>query len=125
MNTDTSEKGLESLIVAAMAGSARPTPDTGNATREASALYGGAGWILGDWRDYNREYAVDLAQLRAFVDASQPRLLDPLDLAHDSPTRQKFLARLQGEITRRGVIDVLRNGIKHGPVTLDLFYSTP
>ncbi len=27
--------------------------------------------------------------------------------------RQKFLARLQGEITRRGVIDVLRKGIKH------------
>ncbi len=31
------------------------------------------------------------------------------------PARQKFLARLQGEITKRGVIDVLRNGIKHGP----------
>jgi type I restriction enzyme, R subunit len=28
--------------------------------------------------------------------------------------RQKFLAHLQGEITRRGVIDVLRHDIKHG-----------
>ena len=122
---DTSEKGLESLIVAAMAGSAGSAPDTGNAAREASALYGGAGWILGDWHDYNREYAVDLAQLRAFVETAQPKQIVPLDLDHDSPTRQKFLARLQGEITRRGVIDVLRNGIKHGAVTLDLFYSTP
>ena len=39
--------------------------------------------------------------------------------------RQKFLARLQGEITRRGVIDVLRHGIKHGALSFDLFYGTP
>ena len=40
-------------------------------------------------------------------------------------TRQKFLARLQGEITKRGVIDVLRHGIKHGQHEFDLFYGTP
>ena len=39
--------------------------------------------------------------------------------------RQKFLARLQGEIGKRGVIDVLRNGVKHGPHDVDLFYGTP
>ena len=43
----------------------------------------------------------------------------------DAPTRAKFLARLQGEIAKRGVIDVLRNGIKHGPASLDLFYGAP
>ena len=41
------------------------------------------------------------------------------------PTRRKVLARLQGEVTKRGTIDVLRNGIKHGPHELDLFYGTP
>jgi type I restriction enzyme R subunit len=39
--------------------------------------------------------------------------------------RQKFLARLQGEITRRGTIDVLRHGIKHGALSFDLFYGKP
>jgi hypothetical protein len=39
--------------------------------------------------------------------------------------RQKFLARLQGEISRRGTIDVLRTGIKHGPLHFDLFYGKP
>ena len=39
----------------------------------------------------------------------------------DGPVRQKFLARLQGEITKRGVIDVLRSGIKHGAHHLDLY----
>jgi type I site-specific restriction-modification system R (restriction) subunit len=43
----------------------------------------------------------------------------------DGPTRRKFLARLQGEITKRGTIDVLRHGIKHGAHDLDLFYGTP
>ena len=39
--------------------------------------------------------------------------------------RRKFLSRLQGEISKRGTIDVLRHGIKHGPHHLDLFYGTP
>lgn len=40
-------------------------------------------------------------------------------------TRRKLLARLQGEITKRGTIDVLRHGIKDGPHHVDLFYGTP
>ena len=47
--------------------------------------------------------------------ATQDDLVDALSLATDGPTRRKFLARLQGEITKRGTIDVLRHGIKHGP----------
>jgi hypothetical protein len=39
--------------------------------------------------------------------------------------RQKFLARLQGKITRRGVIDVLRRGIKYNALSFDLFYGKP
>ena len=39
--------------------------------------------------------------------------------------RRKFLARLQGEISRRGVIDVLRKGVKDGPHHVELFYGTP
>ncbi|WP_197018499.1 type I restriction endonuclease subunit R [Methanoculleus sp. MH98A] len=48
-----------------------------------------------------------------------------LELNSDNPTRRKFLARLQGEIARRGTIDVLRSGLKHGPHHIDLFYGTP
>jgi len=39
--------------------------------------------------------------------------------------RLKFLTRLSGEIGKRGVIDVLRKGLEHGPVHFDLFYGTP
>ena len=68
---------------------------------------------------------MDLAQLSAFLRETQPDVVDALDLGQDGPTRRKFLARLQGEITKRGTIDVLRHGLKHGPHHLDLFYGTP
>jgi len=42
-----------------------------------------------------------------------------------TPVRRKFLARLQREITKRGVIDVLRKGLKHEKHDLALFYGTP
>ena len=126
MTTDTSEKGLERLICVALTGSpcdpGAPRPDLAG---ETAAPYGGSGWIGGAPGDYEREYCVDLAQLRAFLQATQPEVAEALDLDHDGPTRRKFLARLQGEISKRGVIDVLRRGVKDGPHHVDLFYGTP
>ncbi|MFN8545031.1 MAG: type I restriction endonuclease subunit R [Candidatus Binatia bacterium] len=125
MTTDTSERGLERLICTALTGSACDSGTApANAVHERPAAYG-AGWICGDPNDYDREYCVDLAQLSAFLRATQPEVCDALDLGQDGPTRRKFLARLQGEITRRGTIDVLRHGLKHGPHHLGLFYGTP
>jgi type I restriction enzyme R subunit len=85
----------------------------------------GHDWLAGNPHDYDREYAVDLVQLAAFLHDTQPESATALDLNANSPTRQKFLARLQGEITKRGVIDVLRNGIKHQAYSIDLFYGSP
>src|SRR5690554_4272137 len=104
MRSDTSEHGLESLIVADLTAQ---------------------GWIAGNPSDYDRDYAVDLVQLREFLKATQEPLVEAFDLENDSPTRRKFLARLQGEITKRGTIDLLRHGLKHGPHHVDLFYGTP
>ena len=121
--TDTSEKGLEHLICTALAGHpCDPLP--GGMIAERPSNYG-VGWIGGNPRDYDREYCVDLAQLSAFLRETQPLAAESLGLGHDSPTRRKFLARLQGEITKRGIVDVLRNGIRHGPHRIDLMYGTP
>ena len=68
---------------------------------------------------------MDLAQLSAFLRATQPAVAESLDLDRASPTRRRFLARLQREVTKRGTIDVLRNGVKHGPHQIDLLYGTP
>ena len=103
--TDTSEKGLEALIV--------------------ESLVHEAGYQPGQSDDYDRDHAVDLAKLMAFLDATQAKAARTLELAQEGPRRTQFLHRLQGEVAKRGVIDVLRHGVKHGPVSLELFYGTP
>ena len=123
MTTDTSEKGLERLICAALTGHPCDPPHGGAIAGRPSSY--GIGWIGGDPQDYDREYCVDLAQLSAFLHATQPIAAESLDLGKDSPTRRKFLARLQGEVSKRGTIDVLRKGVKHGPHQIDLMYGTP
>jgi len=125
--TDTSEAGLETLICRALTGSdCLPRPVGAPAVvAETPAPYGGVGWLPGDTADYDREYCVDLAQLAAFLRLTQPKVAEALDLDSDSPTRRKFLARLQGEVSKRGVVDVLRNGLQHGPHRIELFYGTP
>jgi len=125
MTTDTTERGLEELIVRAMTGRTDVLVPAYVATETSAPVAGGTGWLLGDGKHYDREYCIDLVQLRGFLRATQPEILDALALTTDGPTRRSFLARLQGEITKRGTIDVLRHGIKHGPHQLDLFYGTP
>ncbi len=123
MTTDTSEAGLESLICTALTG--HPCdPAAADGLRERPAAYG-AGWLGGSAHDYDRDYCLDLAQLSAFLQQTQPGTAALLSLEEDSPTRRKFLARLQGEINKRGTIDLLRKGLKHQAHRLDLFYGTP
>lgn len=103
--TDTSEKGLETIIV--------------------TSLVNQGGYVQGDPQDYDREHAVDLDKLLKFLSATQPGSYETLGLAAEGPKRNQFLHRLQGEIAKRGVVDCLRQGIKHGPAHVDLFYGTP
>ncbi len=131
MNTDTSEKGLETLILQHMtdgegvtfSGMAE-TPD-----EIAAAKAGGSGWFAGNPKDYDRGHALDVEQLFAFLSVTQPETVRKLGIASFKDAkdinRQKFLARLSNEIGKRGVIDVLRKGVDHGPLHFDLFYGTP
>ena len=105
MSTDTSEKGLESLIV--------------------EALISSGGWTAGNPIDFDRDHALDFPKLAAFIKSTQPKASEQLNFDTDNPKRRQFLARLQGEIAKRGVVDVLRSGIKHGELGVTLFYGTP
>ena len=124
MTTDTTERGLERLVCTVLAGHPCEPPEEGRAA-ETRAGYGGVGWSGGSFRDYDREFCVDRVQLAAFLRATQPPAAEALALDADGPARRKFLARLQGEISKRGVVDVLRGGVRHGAHDLDLFYGAP
>ena len=124
MTTDTSERGLERLICKVLTGHPYDPSEEGRVA-EASAGYGGVGWSCGDSHDYDREFCVDRVQLAAFLRTTQPATAESLALGDDGQAQRKFLARLQGEISKRGTVEVLRHGLRHGAHDLDLFYGTP
>lgn len=103
--TDTSEKGLESLIV--------------------TSLINESGYVQGNSQDYDKEHAVDLAKLLQFLATTQPQTYEKLGIDREGFQRTQFLHRLQGEISKRGIIDVLRKGVNHGPCSITLFYGSP
>lgn len=103
--TNTKESGLELLIV--------------------KWLVEQNGYEQGSNADYNREYAIDETRLFRFLQDTQPLSLDKLGVCKSELKKQQFLNRLQGEIAKRGIIDVLRNGVKVYPANLIMFYLTP
>ncbi|WP_308519091.1 type I restriction endonuclease subunit R [uncultured Veillonella sp.] len=103
--TNTKESGLEALIVKWMV--------------EQN------GYEQGTNADYNREYAVDETRLFRFLQDTQPDALEKLGVFKSALKKKQFLNRLQGEIAKRGIINVLRNGVKIYPANLIMFYLTP
>ena len=132
MSTDISEKGLETLIVNHMTGvTGLELPDRINDTPDSIVQQkaGGSGWFAGSPKEYDRSYAIDAVQLFTFLQATQPETVKTLGVASywksKDMNRQRFLARVSTEIGKRGIIDVLRKGVDHGPLHFDLFYGTP
>ena len=127
MTTDTSEKGLETLIIRHLTGVDGFAVTPGSVGEKPDVT--GNGYFAGSPKDYDRAHALDVPQVFAFLIATQPEAFKKLALADANAAkdinRLKFLARLSSEIGKRGVIDVLRKGLDHGPVHFDLFYGTP
>lgn len=129
MTTDTSEKGLETLIMRYMTGTDGLDPVHADSIAEKPFIPGGSGWIAGDAATYDRAHALDSSELFTFLRSTQPKEYEKLGIGNYKDTkdiaRLKFFDRLSREIGKRGVIDVLRRGIKHGALSFDLFYGTP
>lgn len=85
-----------------------------------------AGWVQGNPSDFNASYALDVTWLGEFLRGTQPAVAEVVGLGEaadtDSPAKDKFLAKLQGEITKNGVGYVLRHGFGHGSVPHITFY---
>lgn len=103
--TNTKESGLESLIV--------------------NWLVEQNDYEQGSNADYNRDYAIDETRLFRFLEYTQSAALEKLGVFKTDIKKKQFLNRLQGEISKRGIIDVLRNGVKVYPANLIMFYLMP
>ena len=91
--TNTKEDGLESLIV--------------------KWLVEQSGYEQGTNKDYNKEYAMDETRLFRFLQDTQPEEMEKLGVFVSDTKKRQFLSRLRGELAKRGIIDVLRNGVRY------------
>ena len=105
MFTNTKEEGFESLIY--------------------DYLIRNNGYEEGNNSGYNCEYAIDEEKLYQFLIITQPEKVEQLGIKKSRQKYTQFLNRLSSEITKRGIIDVLRNGVKVYPADLIMFYLTP
>lgn len=102
---DTSEKGLEDIIVAHL--------------RDVN------GYSQGTSNDYDKTFAMLPANVEAFLRKTQPEKVDELRIFSSNIERNKFFTRLRDEITKRGITDVLRKGFRYITLHFDLYYPTP
>lgn len=83
------------------------------------------GYIEGTNQDYNFQYAFDETQLFLFLEETQEKSLAKLKEIYKGQYKQKILFRLDSELKRRGLVDVLRKGIKDYGVQLHFAYFKP
>lgn len=100
--SETNEKSLENLI-------------------ESHLLSEPIGYQKAYPTNYDRDLCLDPKQVLAFIEATQPEAYATLQ----KRGVEKFLKRLSEQIKQRGVIDVLRKGVKDLDLTIQLYYKRP
>ena len=101
MTTDTTEKGLEVIIEKCLLEVSR--------YRQAFST------------DYDRDLCLNKRLLFEFIKETQPIAFDTIVKRGED----KFLKRLTEQIKQRGIIDVLRKGVKDLDLTVQLYYKNP
>ncbi|WP_434579215.1 type I restriction endonuclease subunit R [Thermoanaerobacterium thermosaccharolyticum] len=82
-------------------------------------------YLKGNPKDYDKQYAFDVKMLFNFLWDTQPEKMEKLKNIHKDQFEYKLITRLNNEINNRGLIDVLRHGIKDYGVYLDMVYFKP
>ena len=105
MTTDTTEKGLETLI--------------------EKFLLESNGYYKGIPNEDEADYALDVGKLETFLILTQEdKVRNAVDFKNEH-SRHIFLERLKNDITKRGVIDVLRKGFRFNTTHFDMYYPLP
>ena len=85
------------------------------------------GWLQGDSATYDRTMGLDPSELFAFIAATQPVEWDKYVSLQggEVAARAKAAKRIGDEITSRGMIDVIRRGVKDTGTLFRLAYFAP
>jgi type I restriction enzyme R subunit len=104
-STDTSEEALEALI--------------------EKSLIETSHYLKGQPTDYDRIYCIDKTKLLQFLRQTQPQEVAKLETKYQTKFEQKLLQRISDQIKTKGIIEILRDGIKADEVKLTLYYKKP
>jgi len=105
MPTDTSEKGLESILV--------------NYLRDVHHYEQGVS------NDYNKDYALDTGRLKRFLLATQKQKVENTGCFASPVLERKFFTELCKQITTHGITYMLRKGFRYISELFDLYYPLP
>jgi type I restriction enzyme R subunit len=103
--TDTSEAGLEKLIV--------------------ESLVNEASYEQGEPAEYDRDLCVDRERVFRFLRSTQPEVAEKIGIGKTTAAEDKFLGRLSDKIKTEGIVEVLRKGIRDGQHEITLYYPQP
>jgi type I restriction enzyme R subunit len=75
--------------------------------------------------DYDKATTLDRELLFEFLRATQSEKLARLEETYGDTLEPRILRRIDEEISKRGIIDVLRKGVEEGPVRFELMFFRP
>ena len=131
MSPVVSEKAFEDAIEAALLGHGKDgSGGLPTGVREGALPFAGQGMEPGGYfkrkpEDYDRALCLLPRDVLDFIIATQPKEWKKLSQHYGAQVKERFLKRLSSEIERRGVLDVLRNGLKDMGCTFRLAYFRP
>lgn len=128
MSMDISERNFEQSVEASLLrGGPDAAPEKGVVAEPEApyGLYTAGGYRKRSYNDYDRALCLDRDMLTDFIKASQPKRWERLKAQYGDETRERFVKRVSSEIDKRGLIDVLRKGVKDAGVGFDLIYYRP
>jgi len=85
---------------------------------ESFLLSPAGGYTKGDLSTYDREKAIDMPKLIAYIKATQPNEWKRYNAIYGSDSENKLYKRIQESVQMHGMIHVIRHGIKDRGVTL-------
>jgi len=84
-----------------------------------------SGYTPSDPSRYDKTFCLIPDTLIKFIQATQPKTLQKLELQYGTETQDKLIKRVSSEIANRGVIDVLRKGVKDRGCDFQMVYFQP
>lgn len=83
------------------------------------------GYTIGDYKDFDKRYAIDTTQFWQFLHSSQQHELDKVIKYNPNDWQELILSILDRIIKKNGILDVLKKGINVNDAHLTFLYPAP